>query len=54
MLSGSFAEMTTSTPFRDILHAAKSTTWEIVIYFHVNFNVLKQNCCALVGVKKSG
>jgi len=23
MLSGNFAEMTTSTPFRDLLHAAK-------------------------------
>ena len=33
MLSGNFAEMTTSTPFRDLLHARKSTTWDRRLYF---------------------
>ena len=33
MLSGNFAKMTTSTPFRDLLHARKSTTWDRWLYF---------------------
>jgi len=33
MLSGNFAEMTTSRPFRDLLHASKSTTWDRRLYF---------------------
>ena len=33
MLSGNFAEMTTSTPFRDLLHAANLRTWDRRLYF---------------------
>jgi len=33
ILSGNFAEMTTSTPFRDLLHAANLRTWDRRLYF---------------------
>jgi len=32
MLSGNFAEMTTSTPFRDPFTSRKSTTWDRRLY----------------------
>jgi hypothetical protein len=33
MLSGNFAEMTTSTPFRDFFTCRESTTWDRRLYF---------------------
>ena len=33
MLSGNFAEMTSSTPFRDLFTCRKSTTWDQRLYF---------------------
>jgi hypothetical protein len=32
-MSSNFAEIMTSTPFRDLLHAVKVTTWDRWLYF---------------------